>query len=57
MRRVYLDATGMLPDPAMTFENFSPDTDPAKRDKLIDSLIGTEKFAEQWAWFYGDLFR
>ena len=26
-----------------------------KRDKLIDSLIGTEEFAEQWAWLWSDL--
>jgi len=33
------------------------DTDPNKRDKLIDSLIGTEEFADQWAYFYDELFR
>ncbi len=56
MRRVYLDATGTLPEPE-DVKKFVSNTDPDKRDKLIDSLIGTEKFAEQWAWFYGDLFK
>ena len=56
IRRVYLDATGMLP-PADGVRSFLASTDPEKRDKLIDSLIGTELFAEQWAWYYGDVFR
>jgi hypothetical protein len=56
VRRVYLDATGMLPKPEAV-RAFRASTDPDKRDKLVDSLIGTEEFAEQWAWFYGDLFR
>ena len=56
VRRVYLDATGLLPSPDQVRE-FLASTDAAKRDQLIDSLVGTEEFAEQWAWFYGDLFR
>jgi hypothetical protein len=30
-------------------------TDPRKRDALVDSLVGTDEFASQWAWFWGDL--
>lgn len=56
MRRVYLDATGLVPAPEMVRE-FAASRDPQKRDKLVDSLIGTEEFANQWAWFWGDLFR
>ncbi|MBI4471661.1 MAG: DUF1549 domain-containing protein [Acidobacteria bacterium] len=56
IRRVYLDAIGLPPSPDAVRE-FMANTDPLKRDKLIDSLIGTEEFAEQWAWFWGDLFR
>jgi hypothetical protein len=56
LRRVYLDATGMLPA-AEEVRKFTADKDPQKRDKVIDSLIGTEQFAEQWAWFFGALFR
>ncbi len=56
VRRVYLDATGLLPTPAKVRE-FVADKDAQKRDKLIDALIGSDEFADQWAWFWGDLFR
>jgi hypothetical protein len=56
IRRAYVDATGLLPAPEKVRE-FMASQDPAKRDRLIDELVGTEEFAEQWAWFYGDLFR
>jgi hypothetical protein len=56
LRRAYIDATGLLPTPDKVRE-FLADQDPQKRDKLIDSLIGTDEFASQWAWFWGDLFR
>ena len=56
IRRVYLDATGLVPDPEAV-RAFVTSTDPDKRDQVVDSLIGTEEFAEQWAWFWGDLFR
>jgi len=54
LRRAYLDATGLLPTPDQV-RSFVADTDPKKRDKLIDSLIGTEEFADQWAYHYGEL--
>ena len=56
IRRVYIDATGQLP-PVQAVREFIASSDPTKRDKLIDALVGTEAFAEQWAWFWGDLFR
>ena len=56
IRRVYLDATGALPSIGAV-RSFLADRDPAKRDKLIDSLVGTDAFANQWAWYWGDLFR
>jgi hypothetical protein len=56
LRRVYLDATGLLPTPDQV-RAFLADKDPNKRDRLIDSLIGTEEFADQWAYHYGELFR
>jgi len=56
VRRVYLDAAGLLPTPAQVRE-FVADKDPNKRDKLIDSLIGSDDFADQWAWFWSDLFQ
>ena len=54
LRRAYLDATGLLPTPTKVRE-FIESKDPDKRDKLIDSLIGTDEFAEQWAWLWSDL--
>jgi len=56
LRRAYLDATGLLPT-ADQVRSFLADTDANKRDKLIDSLIGTEEFANQWAYHYGELMR
>src|SRR3989442_520356 len=54
LRRAYLDTTGLLPTPDKV-RSFMADTDPNKRDKLIDTLIGTEEFADQWAYHYGEL--
>src|SRR5947208_9734210 len=56
LRRAYLDATGLLPSPDQV-RSFIRDTDPNKRDKLIDSLIGTEEFTDQWAYHFGELLR
>ncbi len=56
LRRAYLDATGYLPD-ADAVREFLADSDPNKRDILIDSLVGTEDFVDQWAYNYGELFR
>lgn len=56
IRRAYIDATGQLPSVEVV-RRFLADKTPQKRDKVIDSLIGTEEFAEQWAWYWGDLFR
>src|SRR5262245_38201843 len=56
IRRAYVDATGVLPT-AQQVRDFVADKRADKRDKLIDSLIGTEEFAEEYAWFWGDLFR
>jgi hypothetical protein len=56
LRRAYLDATGLLPT-LETTRAFLNDTDPNKRDKLIDSIVGSEAFADQFAYHYGELFR
>ena len=54
IRRVYIDATGIQPPPEKVRE-FLANKDPQKRDRLIDSLLGTQEFAEQWTWFWMDL--
>ena len=56
LRRAYLDATGYLPT-SDEVRSFLADTAPDKRDTLIDSLIGTEAYVDQWAYHYGELFR
>ncbi len=54
IRRAYIDATGIQPPPEKVRE-FLASKDPQKRDKLIDSLLGTQEFGEQWTWFWMDL--
>jgi len=56
IRRVYLDAIGLPPSPE-DIRAFVADASEDKRARLIESLVGTDEFAEQWAWFWGDLFR
>jgi hypothetical protein len=56
IRRAYLDATGLLPTPEKV-RSFLSDTDANKRDKLIDSLIGSDEFTDEWAYHFGELLR
>ncbi len=56
LRRVYLDATGMLPTLEET-KAFLDSKDADKRAKLIDQLIDRPEFAEVWATRFADLFR
>ncbi len=56
LRRAYLDATGFLPT-ADKVRSFKRDADPNKRDKLIDELVGSEEFLDQWAYHWEELLR
>jgi hypothetical protein len=56
LRRVYLDVIGILPTAAEA-STFLSDTDPAKRAKLIDSLLDRPEYAEFWGLKWGDLLR
>jgi hypothetical protein len=56
LRRVMLDLTGRIPSP-MDVTNFVNDPNPAKRDALVDSLIGSPEFIDKWTMFLGDLFK
>jgi hypothetical protein len=56
VRRVYLDVTG-LPPSADTVRAFVADPATDKRDRLIEQLLASDEFAEQWAWHWGDLLR
>ena len=52
VRRVYLDITGTLPTPEQ-IRSFLADTDPGRRDQLIDRLVDSNEhsyyFANKWA--------
>ncbi len=54
IRRAYLDAAGILPQPREV-EAFLKDTAPAKRDRLIDALISRSEFVDYWAYKWSDL--
>jgi hypothetical protein len=55
-RRVHLDLTGRIPTPDQ-LKAFVTNTDPNKRDKLIDELIESQAWVDQWSYWYGDLVR
>ena len=55
-RRVYFDVTG-LPPSAVDVRAFVTDPASDKRDRLIEQLLASPEFAEQWAWHWGDLLR
>jgi hypothetical protein len=56
LRRIYLDVTGRIPS-ADQVRSFVNDTDPEKRNAVIDSLIGSPEFVDKWTMFFGDLFK
>ena len=56
LRRVCLDLTGTLAPPGRVRE-FVADTDPAKREKLIDVLLGSPEYVDFWVFRFSDLFR
>jgi len=66
LRRVSLDLTGRLPEPAAVRE-FLKDPDPQKRDKLVDNFMATSTkgqtkkpstpFLDRWAYFFSDLYK
>lgn len=56
LRRVCLDLTGTLPPPAKARE-FLASRDPAKRAKLIDTLMASPEFVDYWTFRFDDVFR
>ncbi|MEP6670090.1 MAG: DUF1553 domain-containing protein [Chthoniobacter sp.] len=56
LRRASLDTIGALPS-AEDARAFLADTDPAKRDKLIDRLLADPLYADFWANKWADLLR
>jgi len=56
VRRVYLDLTGLPPTPAQIEEFVNDKTDPkAKRDALVDKLVGNEDYIDYWTNKWADL--
>ncbi len=55
-RRVYLDLIGRIPTPEQ-LKAFVSSNAPDKRDKLIDELLASPAWVDQWSYFYADLFR
>jgi hypothetical protein len=56
LRRVCLDLTGTLPPPERV-RAFVADPDPAKRDKLIETLLDSPQYVDFWTYRFADLFR
>ncbi|MFN7927267.1 MAG: DUF1549 domain-containing protein [Blastocatellia bacterium] len=56
IRRVTIDLTGRIPDPDAVTQ-FLDDTNPAKRDLLVDRLMQSPEYIDKWAQFFGDLFK
>ncbi|HEX2475361.1 MAG TPA: DUF1549 domain-containing protein [Lacipirellulaceae bacterium] len=54
IRRVSLDICGMLPTAEET-EQFVADADPAKREKLVDTLLERKEFVEMWVMKWSEL--
>ena len=56
-RRAYLDLWGLLPTPKQLAQ-FLGDTQPGKRERLVDALLSARKnYAEHWISFFNDLLR
>jgi hypothetical protein len=56
VRRVYLDLTGHIPTAAQV-TSFLSDSNPSKRNALIDSLLGSPAYVDRWTQWFGDQFK
>lgn len=56
LRRVYLDLIGSIPAPEQA-QRFLDSSEPDKRAKLIDELLGREEYALFWALKWADVMR
>ena len=55
LRRAFLDIVGVAADRARSTNRFIADTDPKKRDKLVDELLGRKEFVELWVMKWAEL--
>jgi hypothetical protein len=56
LRRVYVDVVGLLPTPE-EHATFIGSTDPQKREKLVDELLGRKEFVEMWVMKFAELLK
>lgn len=54
LRRAYLDVTGTLPTPVRARE-FLGSSDPDRRQKLVEELLGSEAYVDYWSYRWSDL--
>jgi hypothetical protein len=54
IRRAFVDIVGQLPT-RDDFEKFAASTDPKKREKLVDELLGRKEFVEIWTMKFAEL--
>jgi hypothetical protein len=54
LRRVTLNLTGRIPDPA-TVQAFLADKSADKRARTIDQLLASDAFVDRWTMWFGDL--
>jgi hypothetical protein len=54
LRRVFIDVIGQLPK-SEDYDKFMASTDPEKRAKLVDELLGRKEFAEIWVMKFAEL--
>jgi hypothetical protein len=56
IRRVYIDLTGTIP-PSQAVKDFLADNTDGKRERLVDSLIGSDDFVNYWSLKWSDVLR
>ena len=57
IKRAHMDVLGLLPEPD-SIDAFIRDTDPWKREKLVDTLLAdTHQYTQHWLSFWNDLLR
>ncbi len=54
LRRVTLDLSGQIPDPA-TVQAFLNDKTTDKRARMIDTLLASDAYVDRWTMWFGDL--
>jgi len=57
IRRAYMDAIGLLPEPSVV-KDFINDNNPNKREVLVDTLLkDNQNYTQHWLSFWNDLLR